>query len=879
MRFHSLLVLLFLASSAAAQEATIIRLPGPGMAQWPAGYCPHRNPDRPRLALALSGGGARGFAHIGVIKALEEADIPIDGISGTSIGAVIGGLYAAGYSVQELEDLARSLDWGDIFLNAPARQSLPLSSKVAGSNALLELQFTGVRPHIPPALSAGQRLSDLLVDKVNRAPYRGDSGFDQLRIPFRAVSVDVRTGDRILFDRGDLSEALLASMALPLLISPLELNGRLLVDGGVAENIPVISAREMGNVVIAVDVTMPPQLGPPPYEPWVMANQVTGLMQQERNLELLSQADLILQPVPDSLGSFSFSEAAGLIELGYRATMDRIEAIRNLLSRRAWESDSALISVKTVAYRFLPDEESAADIRDALLSGSALFDRADAASAVGQAEILSELEHLQNHPTVADCWAELKSEELTFVVCLNPRLRSIRLQGMAQVDPAKLLSALWADTGEIIDSQQSAIRLENILRDYRASGNPLARIESVTLDTNGQVTIYIDEGTIQYLRVEGNKKISRRRILRDFGLKSGLLLDRAALSDGIAELYGSGLFNSVRATCIGNAVNIKVTEGPLPRLRLGAGFDTERRGRGFAEASYAALPLVGGDVTGLVRYGELDEIYRISYRNLAIFQTYLEGSSSLESSHTEYYNFDAEGDRQGRYNFDRASAAIHIGQQFRTWGRMVLGLRADRIRPDYEGAPSEWDLRRVFLRSEIDTQDRAEFPTSGRRYEFLMESAAPALRGDVSFNRIRLNFRNIQSLTHRLVLTTTLDGGICDQATPFSEWFRLGGELNFPGLHEDEKAGRQMINLGVELREDLVSRFLADAYFSLHGHIGTIWEELDADVNRDDFMNSLGLSFSLDTVLGPISITYGHVFPASQTAARDLIYFNLGHRF
>ncbi|HEX7344769.1 MAG TPA: hypothetical protein VF398_10910, partial [bacterium] len=86
-------------------------------------------------------------------------------------------------------------------------------------------------------------------------------------------------------------------------------------------------------------------------------------------------------------------------------------------------------------------------------------------------------------------------------------------------------------------------------------------------------------------------------------------------------------------------------------------------------------------------------------------------------------------------------------------------------------------------------------------------------------------------------------------------------------------------NLGIELREDLVSRFLADAYLSLHGHVGTIWEDLDADINRDDFMSSLGLSFSLDTVLGPISVTYGHVFSGSQTDARDLFYFNLGHRF
>jgi len=878
-KFLLLLLLSLLAQCAAAQETTIIRLPGPGMAQRPAGYCAHWNPGRPRLALALSGGGARGFAHIGVIKALEEAGIPVDGISGTSIGAVIGGLYAAGYSVQDLQDLAGSLDWGDIFLNAPARKSLPLSSKPSGSDALLELQFSGVRPHLPPALSAGQRLSDLLVDKVNRALYRGDSGFDQLKIPFRAVSVDVRTGDRVLFDRGDLSEALLASMALPLLIAPLEHDGQLLIDGGVAENIPVPSARELGDVVIAVDVTMPPQLGSPPYEPWVMANQVTGLMQQERNLNLLAQADLVLQPVPDTLGTFSFSDAGRFIELGYQSAKSEIEAIKQLLENRPEAADSAIIATKIIVYRCLPEDSSTTEISKQLFSGSPWASRSDSTIEISRTDMLRELERLQSHPQVSDCRAEWRGEELSFFVRLNPVLRSIRLQGVTQMNPGLLLAELQADTGKIIDSRQSAERLEDILRAYREHGNPLAGIESVNLDSNGQMTIQIDEGAIQNLRIDGNKKIGRRRILRDFSLKVGAALDRRAMTDGIAELYGSGLFNSVRATCVGGVVNIKVVESPLPRLRLGAGLDSERHGRGFAEGSYAALPLIGGDLTGLIRYGELDEIYRISYRNLAIFQTYLEGSSSLESSHTEYHYFDSKGDDQGRYSFDRVGAALHIGQQFRTWGRVVLGVRADRVRTDYAGVSSEWDLRRVFLRSEIDTQDRAEFPTSGRRYEFLMESAAPALQGEVSFNRIRLSFRDIQSITHRLVLSATLDGGICDQATPFSEWFRLGGELSFPGLHEAEKAGRQMINLGIELREDLVSRFLADAYLSLHGHVGTIWEDLDADINRDDFMSSLGLSFSLDTVLGPISVTYGHVFSGSQTDARDLFYFNLGHRF
>ena len=873
------ILLLVACCCTAAQEAEIFRLSDPGIPQKPAGYVPHEYPARPRLALALSGGGARGFAHVGVLKALEEAGIPIDGISGTSIGAVIGGLYAAGYSIQELQALARSLDWSDIFWDAPARNTLPLSSKSAKSDALLELQFSGTKPRIPPALSAGQRLSSLLVDKVNRGIYRGEPDFDQLRVRFRAVSVDVHNGERILFEHGDLSEALLASMALPLFIAPLQLNDHLLIDGGIAENIPVKSARDLGDVVVAVDATMPPRLGPPPYEPWVLANQVTSLMQQELNKRMLAQADFVITPVPDSLSTFSFADISVLVDMGYRATIAQIPDIRKLLAQRSWGQDTSRVLVRNIAIRMLGDAGRVSGFEEQFLSTAAEHAAVAAGCCPERREIYRDLEFLQSDARVQQSWAQISGDTLTFIVQLNPVLKSVSLSGIRQFDSQALCTSLLSDTGQIIDARCSAARLEEILQLYRSHGNPLARIETAALDENGRLQINIDEGIVKTIRTEGQNKIGRRRILRDFRIRVGEPLNQNDLDSGIEELYGSGLFNTVRATCVGGIVTVKVSESPLPRLRLGGGLDSERHGRGFAELSYAAVPAIGGDITGLIKYGEFDERYSFTYRNLAIFQTYLEGAGSLESSHDEYHYYDIDGKSTGRYHFDRLGGTVHIGQQFRTWGRVILGLRAERVRTDYVGSSPEWDLRRVFLRSEIDTQDRTEFPGSGRRYELLLESAAPALQGDISFNRIRFGLKDIQPITRRFAVLTTLDGGICDQATPISEWFRLGGENSFPGLHEAEKAGRQMISLGIELREDLLSRFLAEAYLSLGGHVGAIWQDLNADIAGDDFMTSLGLSFALDTVLGPISITYGHLFSGSQGASRNQFYFNLGHRF
>lgn len=200
----------------------------------------------------------------------------------------------------------------------------------------------------------------------------------------------------------------------------------------------------------------------------------------------------------------------------------------------------------------------------------------------------------------------------------------------------------------------------------------------------------------------GQRKISRGRILRDYRLRVGQPLNSTELTTGTEELYGSDLFTTVRTTCVDELVTIKVSESPLPRLRLGAGFDLERHGRSFAELSYAALPTVGGSVTGLAKYGEFDEEFSLAYRNLAIFQTYLEGSGSLKSSHTEYHYYNPHGESGGLYHFDRSGGSIYIGQQFRTWGRLILGVQAERVRTNYDQSPPEMDLRKVFLRSEID---------------------------------------------------------------------------------------------------------------------------------------------------------------------------------
>ena len=214
---------------------------------------------RPRIGLALSGGGARGAAHIGVLKVLEELRVPIDCIAGTSMGAVVGGAYAAGVSPQEMERVIAQTDWADVFVDRPPRAEIATRRKQDDYRNLFAPEY-GVRDGsllLPKGVIAGVTIENFL--RRLSAPAGGTSDFDRLPIPYRAVATDIETGEEVVLARGSLMRAMRASMAIPGALTPVAIDGRLLVDGGIADNLPIDVVRRLcADVVIAVDIGTPP---------------------------------------------------------------------------------------------------------------------------------------------------------------------------------------------------------------------------------------------------------------------------------------------------------------------------------------------------------------------------------------------------------------------------------------------------------------------------------------------------------------------------------------------------------------------------------------------------------------------------------------------
>jgi NTE family protein len=288
----------------------------------------------PCIGLVLGGGGARGAAHIGVLKVLERERIPVCRIAGTSMGAIVGGLYASGLDAAEIESILLAIDWNDVFKDDPARVDFPMRRKNDTLRYLLDFKIgvgaDGIR--LPAGVIQGQKLLTLLRLLTLHA-WRIDD-FDQLPIPLRVVATDIARGEAVVFGEGDLGLAIRASMSVPAAFAPIQVDGKLLVDGGLADNVPVEVARAMGaERLVVVDVSAPLAEADTLNSPVSISLQMLDVLMRRRteeSLATLGDGDVVLRPQLGDIGSASFSRAAQAIPLGAAAAEAALPSLRAL---------------------------------------------------------------------------------------------------------------------------------------------------------------------------------------------------------------------------------------------------------------------------------------------------------------------------------------------------------------------------------------------------------------------------------------------------------------------------------------------------------------------------------------------------------------------
>ncbi|HEY3431699.1 MAG TPA: patatin-like phospholipase family protein [Rhodocyclaceae bacterium] len=297
----------------------------------------------PKVCLVLSGGGARGIAHIGVLRILEQQHIPIHCIAGTSMGAIVGGLYAAGYSADELERIVRDLDWSEQFDDKPPRRERSQQQKDEDFDfpVSLELGYGDGKLRLPKGTVGGVGFERMLARMTQRVS--AINNFDHLPIPFRAVATDMVSGEGVVFDHGNLARVMRASMSVPGAFAPIDVEGRVFGDGGMVANLPVDVARAMGaDVIIAVNIGTPLASRESLGNVLGVTRQMISILAGQNvkaQLAKLTPKDVLITPELGKLSSLDFPNALGGIDAGATAALKATQALAPLaLSPAQWQA-------------------------------------------------------------------------------------------------------------------------------------------------------------------------------------------------------------------------------------------------------------------------------------------------------------------------------------------------------------------------------------------------------------------------------------------------------------------------------------------------------------------------------------------------------------
>lgn len=311
-------------------------------------YLSAQTPQRPKIGLALSGGGAKGLAHIGVLKILEANGIRPDYITGTSMGAIIGGLYAIGYTTDQLEEMAYSLEWASYFSDRVPEYYRPIEDKLSPAQYQLSFPLFEGKPELPKGLIGGAKLR-LLLTRLT-IPVHATNDFDDFGIPFRCVATDLVSGQGIVYRDGDLSDAIRCSASIPSVLEPSQYQEAMLVDGGLVRNFPVSDVREMGaDFVIGVDV------GAPLYKAEEL-NSLISILDQTSSFRIVESTaaqrelvDVLIQPQLAGFNALSFERPDSLLLLGKLAALEVLSQLKDSLRKQGFRDFQPLANAQPLS--------------------------------------------------------------------------------------------------------------------------------------------------------------------------------------------------------------------------------------------------------------------------------------------------------------------------------------------------------------------------------------------------------------------------------------------------------------------------------------------------------------------------------------------------
>ena len=856
--------------------------------------------NKPVVALALSGGGARGLAQIGVLKALKEAGINIDMIVGTSMGSIIGGLYAAGYSVEQLDSIARNTDWDELLLpeGETNRRELFVDQKVTEDKAILTLRLDGFTPVIPTSINTGHRLSNYLNLLALQAPVHVEKSFDDFKIKFRAVCTDLVTGNAVVLDKGSLSQAMRASSSVSFFLPPVRIDSLVLVDGGLAANIPVKIAFEQGaDIVIAVNTSSELHSKDDLDLPWIIADQIISIPMKHMNENQLALADFVISPVDSNRSATDFTRVDSLISQGYVSTLRQIAAIRREIDSLAYQT----LSWQGKYIRSVENHEGTFPWETSLLKKYSSED------SVSEKEIKKDIYSLYNTGEFENIEALVKKGEkktdISFVSENNRIIKNIDCSGITVINKAEVDRITEEVIGKPYNGRIIYSLIVKILEQYRKAGYCLAAIRDKKFNEyTGRLSLSFDEGIVYSISVQGNTRTNANIITRELPIKAGDYFRYAEVSEGLTNLRSTNLFDGiillVKKDGDMNKIILRVNEKTSGLLRVGFRVDNENKAQLNLDIRDEDLFGTATELGLILFGGTRNRAYILEHKSNRIFDTYITYKINAYYQFQDIFVYDnnpTTSDKtfsrivNGEYRQIYYGASIAVGTQLEKFGNLIFKgkYQYDEIKnidgTNISPSPSKNKVVSLKISSTIDSQDRYPYPRSGVYFNGSYETASSFLGGDVGFSNIGFDYKSYFTINDVHTFSPRILMGFGDKTLPLAEQYSLGGQNSFFGMRENEYRGRQIFLGSFQYSVLLPFKIFFDTYFSFRYDLGSTWD-FQEQIRFKDLKQGIGTTLSFDTPIGPADFSVGRSFlykknlPGSPISWGDVdFYFSIGY--
>ena len=861
---------------------------------------PAMQPARPTLGLALSGGGANSIAQIGVLRALDEAGIPVDAIAGTSMGAIIGGLYSSGYTTDEIQQIFTStIPWESIFSigDDQQRANIYLEQQRIRDRATVAIRFRNFRLLLPRSLNAAQPVIAALDRMVLNAPYHARTTFATLPVNFRAVTTDLVTGKRVTLTSGPLSEALAASSSVPILMAPLKRGNYRLVDGGLVANLPVDELDQLGiDCKIAIDTHGSMYNSGQELDlPWKAADQAMSILIQQQLPQQLQCATIVVAPDLHGHKATDFTGFQELIDAGYRAGRQALPAIRSKLRHQPLTATPIAGWQRTIT---MPNERPAIRIA--------------AETAIQRATTIEEaLDNLLATDLFTHVSADRNNRDRQLIIKLTPipSIRTVTLRGSAAdlLTPAEQALITRPLTADTCTNATGTHVLESLIRIIRGKGYPLVTISNCTIQQN-ELIITLTPGTISAITIQRDRELTDlEAIHREIKVDTlnPVKFDRAV--ESVNNLHETGVFNRVSmlvdyATRPDSPeLRFNVEEKDPVVLRLGLRYDETSNARFLVDFRNENILGTTGSGGLLFRAGRDSYLLNLEFFIPRLATTHFTMSSRLFFDQ-HVAEFRDTGGTPTPLGIQKYGITHAFGTRIQKNGHLIGDVTLQNIQsypiatpatPAMATSLSSRSLISLGMQFSVDSRDTDLMPTRGSTTRLRYELFSPLIDNDETLWQWSGSHERNIPLNSYFSLQLRGFAGFSNKPMPAPEQYWLGGvgsdySHRFIGLRESAIPASNIISAGIQLSYRPPIDIIFPATIFITGNSATIWEH-PQPFPGTPLIHGIGTGIAWQTPVGlarltlarpiPVQLRTGNQLLIPDQLYRQMLYFSIGHTF